>query len=488
MSDKNDDLSGKSVKTISKSSDTRSTVEPSFDKVQKTTSQDSSKSNVIIDNSQYLPSTSSKISVGEILLTNKNEDQHRHAILPSSLSKTDHITENLTTTNKEQSKSNLGEPTRDSTHVLHIDNDNKKTTKLLNPDAPDFKPTHFTTTYRSELAPTHLERHATYADPHKNPHSRIRYYSDTYRYPESLTTSTNTSTIKPLLSIIPQYIPRHQQSFTAVTPLSSSTNAWWPQEYSHMLCSASSYCPKPAYQLYTPLIQKQQQQNLTDENQNLHHLQKHKHPSKRIRTYSGRPFGQLNQTETGRIRSYSGPETSLQSSSAHLDGIHSLTRIMVDILRGINKTSQEQKHIHDTISSLDLNSYSLVKNKYQQPSYHYIRQPLQKEKQHQKSSEAKNDLVDENISTKAPPLLPLSVDKAAAVPDKTETLSTNLNNTQQKQICPLILHDTKEKNAIDTDSTFSTSNKQLYDTTKEEESIKSMSNTVSGTHAVRAVN
>ncbi|CAF4522377.1 unnamed protein product [Rotaria sp. Silwood1] len=490
MSDKNGDSSSISREKSSKSSDAQTIVQPSFDKGQKKSLEDNSKSTITTDSSQHLPATLNKISVGEILLTDKHEEQHRHAILPSSSSKTNHVTENLTTTNKEQSKLNLGETIRNSTHLLQTDNDNIKPTKHLNPDAPDFKPTHLTSTYRSELAPMHLQRHAIHADPQKNRHSRIRYYSDTYQLPESLITSTNTSTIRPLLSVVPQYIPQYRQSFSALTPLLSSTNSWWPQEYSHTLCSASSYCPKPAYQLYTPLMPKQQQQqqqqqlqplqqHLTDENQSLHHQQKNKYPSKRIRTYSGRPFVQHIQIETGRIRSYSGPETSLQSSSAHLDGIHSLTRIMVDILRGINsKKSEEQKHKHEIISSLNLNSYSLAMNKYQQPSYQYITQSLQQEEQHQKSSEAKNDLANENKSTKAPPLLPLSVDKAAVLSDENEILSTNLNDDQQKQIYPLISNDTNEKTTINTDSTFSISNKQFYDTPKEEESIKSMSNIV----------
>ncbi|CAF1404678.1 unnamed protein product, partial [Rotaria sordida] len=481
MSDKNYDPSSISTKISTKSSDVQSIDKSSFDKVQNESLADTSKSTIITNNSKHLPSTLNNIYVGEILLTDKNEEQHLHSTIPCSSSKLDHATKNVAITNKEQAKLDLDK----KTHVLSMDNDNKKPTKHLNPNAPDFKPTHLTSIYRSELAPTHLQRHTTNSNSRNKRHERIRYYSDTYHYPEPLTTSSNTSPIQPLLSIVPQYTPYPRQSLSAITLLSSSssTNSWWPQEYSHTLCPASSYCPRPAYQLYIPLIQKQQQQKqqyqqLIDENQNLHHQQKNKHLPKRIRTYSGRPFIHPNQTTTGRIRSYSGPEASLQSPSGHLDGIHCLTRIMVDILRQINKTSNEQQQKSQTISSSDLTSYAFVKNKYQQPRYHYIRQNLKTKEQRRKSSEAKKVLADKSMSTKASSLLPSSVDKAAAVSNENEAVSTNLHNNQSKQICPLISNDRNETNTINTDSTFSSCNKQFYDINNEDESIKTISNTV----------
>jgi hypothetical protein len=303
----------------------------------------------------------------------------------------------------EHSKIDSSEATHDLTHLLHINTDNTTIAKHLNPDAPDFKPIDFTSTYRSELAPSHRQRRrATQVEFYDDHHSRARYYSDAHQNEESIT-SINTSTIKPLLSIAPQYIPRHRKSWSTTTP-SLLSNSWNTQEYSNASSAAASYHSKPVHQLYSPLMQ---QQLLTDDDDDnySYNQQQNKNTSRRTRTFSGRPFVYSNQSTTSRKRSHSGPQTPLQSRSIHLNGIHSLTRIMVDLLRMISPISDEHKQQYQSIlsSSSNLTSSASVEQQ----------QSLQKENQSSKSIEAEDACIDDNISTATVSLLPLSINKAA---------------------------------------------------------------------------
>jgi hypothetical protein len=355
MSDENCDPSSIPTKIRPKPIDAQSIADSSHDKVQNQSSLDSPKSATITNVSQRLPSTSVEVSVSEILSTNKKrasvsirEEEQCYSISSCPSVETGGMIENPTTATMDrgQSKMDLGEATRDLTRLLHIGNENTTTAieKHLNPDAPDFKPIDFSSTYRSELAPAHKQRRATQVDFYDDHHSRTRYYSETYHDSES-----STSPIRPLLSIVPQYIPHHRKSWTQTTPLSiSSSNSWWPQEYSNTSSAASSYHSRPAYQIYAPLME---QQPLTDENNYSYNQQQYKYPSKRPRAYSGRAYVYPNQTTTGRKRSHSGPETPLPPPSTHLNGIHSLTRIMVDLLRMINPIPEEKKETNELTST-----------------------------------------------------------------------------------------------------------------------------------------
>jgi hypothetical protein len=346
---------------------------------------DSPKSATITNVSQRLPSTSVEVSVGEILSTDDKrasvsirEQQHRHSSSSCSSSDMGDMNENTSITTN---KMDLGEATRELTRLLHIGNDNTTTTEIhLNPDAPDFTPIDFSPTYRSELAPAQLHRRATQVDYYNNRYSRSRYHSDSYHH----SSPTNTSTIRPLLSLVPQYIPYHRQSWSTTTPPSAS-NSWWQHDYSNPSSSTSSYHSKPAYPLYSPLMPP-----LTDDS-----LYPNRHSSKRQRTHSSRAFFFPNQITTNRKRSHSGPETPLQIPETHLSGIHSLTKIMVDILRIIDPLPiKEEKS--ESVSSANASSYQ--QRKHQRPSYHYNQRRLQ-QNQRNESIEVEDVFADDEIPT-----------------------------------------------------------------------------------------
>jgi hypothetical protein len=104
---------------------------------------------------------------------------------------------------------------------------------------------------------------------------------------------------------------------------------------------------------------------LTDEDNLSSSQQQNKYPSKRPRAYSGRAFLYSNQTATSRKRSHSGPEPPLPPPSTHLNGIHSLTRIMVDVLRMINPIPEEQREKNQSISSTDGTEHTSVEHQQQ---------------------------------------------------------------------------------------------------------------------------
>lgn len=357
---------------------------------------DSPKSATINNVSQRLPSTSVEVSVGEILSTDEKrasvsireqQQQYCHSSSSCSSSEFDDINE---TTFSTINKMDLGEATRELTRLLHIGNDNTINEIHLNPDAPDFTPIDFSPTYRSELAPAHLHRRATQADYYNNRNSRSRYYSESYHH----SIPPNTSTIRPLLSLVPQYVPYHRQSWTTTTPPnSSSSNSWWSQEYSNPPSSTSSYHSKPAYPLYSPLMPP-----LTDDS-----LYPNRHSSKRQRIHSSRAFVFPNNqtTTTNRKRSHSGPETPLQPPPTHLNGIHSLAKIMIDILRLIDplpiKEEEEQKQKTSSISPTNYSSYQ-QQRKYRRPSNHYNQRRYQQQ-QRNESIDVEDVFADDEIPT-----------------------------------------------------------------------------------------
>lgn len=319
---------------------------------------DSPKSATITNVSQRLPSTSVEVSVGDLLSNNEKrasvsirEQEHRHSTSSTSSSEMEENNEPST-----KNKMDLGEATRELTRLLHIGNDHLNKETALNPDAPDFTPIDFSPTYRSELAPAHLHRRATQVDYYNNRYSRSRYYSESYHGQPSTPTSFSTP-IRPLLSLVPQYIPNHRQSWTHTsTPSSNSSQNWWQQESNST--SSSSYHSRPAYPLYSPLMGP-----LTDDS-----LYPHRHSSKRSRAPSTRTFVFPN--PSNRKRSHSGPDTPLPIPETHLSGIHSLVRIMVDILRMIDQPgaplpsppkkyprhqqSQQQQQQHESIEAEDV--------------------------------------------------------------------------------------------------------------------------------------
>jgi hypothetical protein len=383
MSDENRDPSSSPLPTKirPKPVDARSAAASSL-----ISSLDSPKSATITNVSQRLPSTSVEVSVGEILSTDEKrasvsirEQQHRHSSSSCSSSDFGDLNENTFST---INKMDLGEATRELTRLLHIGNDNTINEIHLNPDAPDFTPIDFSPTYRSELAPAHLHRRATQADYYNNRQSRSRYYSESYNH----SIPPNTSTIRPLLSLVPQYIPYHRQSWSLTTQSnSSSSNSWWQQEYSNPSSSTSSYHSKPAYPLYSPLMPP-----LTDDS-----LYPTRHSSKRQRIYSSRAFVFPNQITINRKRSHSGPETPLQTPPTHLNGIHSLTKIMIDILRMIDPLPIKEEQ-NSSISYTNYSSYQ--QRKYRRPSNHYNQRRSQQQQQHE-SIEIEDVFVDDEIPT-----------------------------------------------------------------------------------------
>ncbi|UJR22678.1 hypothetical protein I4U23_025715 [Adineta vaga] len=391
MSDENRDPSSNplATKIRPKPVDARSAAASSL-----VSSLDSPKSATITNVSQRLPSTSVEVSVGEILSTDdkrasvsiREQQQHRHSTSSCSSSELGDINENVSsqTTNK----MDLGEATRELTRLLHIGNENNTTSEIhLNPDAPDFTPIDFSPTYRSELAPAHLHRRATQVDYYNNRYSRSRYYSESYNH----SVPTNPSTIRPLLSLVPQYVPHHRQSWSMNSPQSASSNTWWQQEYSNSSSTASSYHSKPAYPLYSPLMAP-----LTDDS-----LYPSRNSSKRQRVHSSRAFVFPNQSTTNRKRSHSGPETPLQSPPTHLNGIHSLTKIMIDILRTIDPLPIKQEQQQSKSESVSSNSNypsssSHSQRKYRRSSNNSYQRRHQ---QRNESFDAEDVFVDEEIAT-----------------------------------------------------------------------------------------
>jgi hypothetical protein len=385
MSDENRDPSSSPLPTKirPKPIDARSAGASSF-----MPSLDSPKSATITNVSQRLPSTSVEVSVGEILSTDgkrasvsireQQQQQQRHSSSSCSSSEFGDTNENtFSTTNK----MDLGEATRELTRLLHIGNDNTISEIHLNPDAPDFTPIDFSPTYRSELAPAHINRRATQLDYYNNRQSRSRYYSESYHH----SIPTNTSTIRPLLSLIPQYIPYHRQSWTTTTP----SNSYWQQDYSNPPSSTSSYHSKPAYPLYSPLMPP-----LTDDS-----LYPNRHSSKRQRIHSSRAFVFPSQLTITRKRSHSGPETPLQPPPTHLNGIHSLTKIMIDILRMIDPLPIKDETTPQTSSPSSQNYYSYQQRKYRRPSNHYNQRRSQQYQQRNESADVEDVFVDDVIPT-----------------------------------------------------------------------------------------
>lgn len=389
MSDENRDPSSSPLPTKPrpKPVDARSAAASPF-----TSSLDSPKSATITNVSQRLPSTSVEVSVGDILSTEgkrasvsireeQQQSQPQHSSSSCSSSEFGDTIENTISTIN--NRMDLGEATRELTRLLHIGNDRHNNEIHLNPDAPDFTPIDFSPTYRSELAPAHLNRRATQADYYNNRQSRSRYFSESY-HPAI---SNNSSTIRPLLSLVPQYIPYHRQSWSTTTPpnsSSSSSNTWWQQEYGNPPSSTTSYHSKPAYPFYSPLMPP-----LTDDS-----LYPIRNSSKRQRIHSNRAFVFPNTLTLNRKRSHSGPETPLEPPPSHLNGIHSLTKIMIDLLRMIDPLPLKEDSRTKAHSP---NSYSYQQRKYRRPSNHQRRS--QQQQQGNESIEIEDVFVDDEIPT-----------------------------------------------------------------------------------------
>ncbi|CAF2820535.1 unnamed protein product [Rotaria sp. Silwood2] len=389
MSDENRDPSSSPLQTKirPKPVDAKSAAASSL-----VSSSDSPKSATITNVSQRLPSTSVEVSVGDILSTDDKrasvsirKQQPRYSSSSCSSSEYGDIAQStFTATNK----MDLGEATRELTRLLHIGNDNTPNEVHLNPDAPDFTPIDFSPTYRSELAPAHLRRRATQVDHYHYRHLRSRYYSESYP-----AIPISNSPIRPLLSLVPQQFPYNRQPWNTAN---SPSNSWWQQEYNNSPNSTSSYHSKPAYSPYSPLMPP-----LTDDS-----LYPNRHSSKRQRVHSSRTFVFPNQTATQRKRSYSGPETPLQTPPTHLNGIHSLTKIMIDILRMIEPLPiiEEQKQKHDSTSSTS-NMSSQQQQQQQQQKYrrssnsHHQRRLQQQEQPRNESIDTEDVFVNDEIPT-----------------------------------------------------------------------------------------
>ncbi|CAF1650577.1 unnamed protein product [Adineta ricciae] len=267
--------------------------------------------------SQHSTAISKDVSIGDILSKEGKyasvsfpDEPRRHTISHVAPSTAENAF-------KRQMKTDLNTQIASNTNA-------KSSITHLNPDAPDFKPADSISSYHSELAPPHTQRRATHGELHHNRLARPRNHSDTHNR-ESLTN------IQPLLSIVPQYVPYHRKSWS--TPSTDS---------------------RRSSQTYPPLMA----QPLLSDEENI--LQKQ--VAKRPRAQSGRgPMSSLTPPTVTRQRSHSGPEPSFQVPSSHLSGIHSLTRIMVDILRLITPISEQQQNT-EMISSANNAFYSSLQS------------------------------------------------------------------------------------------------------------------------------
>lgn len=190
-----------------------------------------------------------------------------------------------------------------------INVENSISTQSLNPDAPDFTPTDFTG--------KSSQRRSTIADHYNIRSARTRVYSDTYQQ------ASDSNTLIPAL---PSLMPELNQSTGLISTIYSRS----PEDYrrrSHT-ASGSSYQSRGAYPSYAPLMQATP---LIDEKS---YPSTRPLGSQRPRAYSGRNFLTPDSLKDTRQRSHSGPGSqTISAPPNHLTGIHSLTRIMIDILR-----------------------------------------------------------------------------------------------------------------------------------------------------------
>ncbi|CAF3594032.1 unnamed protein product, partial [Adineta steineri] len=405
MNDENHDISSTQTKLQLESVDNQSSI---------ISSESTDKTNV----SQDIPLTSSaEISVKENLPTDGKyasvsilDEPRRHTISYSRPSKYNGSIKN-------QSNNDMHNTKHDLAYLLGSDNDHMKT-KNLNPDAPDFKPTDFKPRHPSDFfVSAHTKRRATHTDSYDDRHPRTRNHSETQQRRESLTS------IKPLLSIVPQYIPPHRHSWNPPEPLLSiSRSRSQPSDYS----TATSDSRRSSL-IYSPLMEQVITLDDDDENHFSFNQQQHKQVPNRPRTNSGRALLHLpNQSTYSRQRSHSGPEPSLQAPPSHLKGIHSLTRIMIDLLRLIKPISEQSKQDYESILLTNLDSNSS------------IQQSSQSEEQGNKTSEVEGDFIDENKSTTPSSSLRLPVDDTAGVLNEDKNSSTNFNDNEPEHKLPLI--------------------------------------------------
>jgi hypothetical protein len=240
----------------------------------------------------------------------------------------------------------------------------------------------------------------------------------------------------------------------------------------------------------------------TDDGVYSHHQSQNRNSSKRQRTYSSRAFVFPAQSSTSRKRSHSVPETpqqlQQQQLEPHLSGIHSLTRIMVDLLRMINpvpplplsspvKLQPARESTMSTTYSPAHRPYQ--QRKYQRPSYYYTqrRQTLPTRNESHESEEVFGD--DD---------APIPADKAAAaVADLSDVQSNNdtstmmLNSSEQKQLLPRLPSPIDNASLASSDSipTRSATDEQpFYEAPVNEDVVATASDVVPGTPAAHATN
>lgn len=226
-----------------------------------------------------------------------------------------------------------------------LDQSLKERRKDLNPDAPDFTPTDFKPTYRSAFAGITSQRRSTIADYYNPRQERTRNHSEPH--PTATMNLGNASPIVPLLSLMPEC---NRLELTEDPRRRSKT------------VSSSAYQSKIVYPPASPLMG---QPIMIDDNFYPNITPTHRYGSQRPRAATGRSLAVPTDPDPSRKRSHSGPEAlvqPLEPVEPRLSGIHSLTRMMVDILRMIHPVSigEESQSISTSTSS--------IQSKYGRPS------------------------------------------------------------------------------------------------------------------------
>ena len=227
----------------------------------------------------------------------------------------------------------------EKTSSINESNQDETIKIFLNPNAPDFNPTN-----RRKSGPVCIMMEKMIDDELNSHQTRTRYHSDTNQQ-DTAHLSASSSIIRPLLSLMPE--------------LNQSTRPLDYRRRSHTGSSTSTQSKSTVSPSLVPLMLQ-----TTSFDNNLAPTTFYDY--QRTRSSTVRDHAVKNEFDFIRQRSHSGPGTLLSVSNNHLSGIHSLTKIMIDILRSI---SPRISIIQEESQSLSTSPTSLLaSNKYPQPS------------------------------------------------------------------------------------------------------------------------